>query len=148
MMGKRLKLEERGKTKLKRKKETISLIEAEPQDSWFVWSKSRSGREVVYLRFQITGQHPRLYGPFTSKRQALEFLDKTIERLLDAMSMADSDCSDLMLDEEFRRIWPPIVEYPILEQLSQAKKPQLNAEPLKSARQLLVNSSLERNGAK
>lgn len=100
------------------KRKRISLIEDEPTDGWFVKSKTRRGRHVVYVRFQITGLHPRLYGPFSSKRQGLEFLDRALSRMIEPLAVTDSDSSDRMIDEEFRHHYPPIVEYPILRQVS------------------------------
>lgn len=119
-MGSELKLIVPERAKPKRQK--LDRLEEEPTDDWFVHSKTRRGRPVVYLRFQITGMSPRLYGPFASKRQALLFLEETIVRLYSELAEADSECADQIVAGEFRHAWMPIVEAPILRQLSQRKR--------------------------
>lgn len=96
------------------KRERIVMIETKPDDDWFVQTKTTRGRIVYYLRFQMTGMWPRLYGPFASKRQCLLFLDDGMNELVDGISTLDDCCSQRMIHEECQKIWPPIVEYPIL----------------------------------
>lgn len=98
----------------KPKRERIEVIEAQPKDDWFVRSRTSSGREVWYLRFQLTGQHPRLFGPFKSKHQSLLFLDAGISALLEVLTKLDDECNDRMIHEKCQKIWPPIIEYPII----------------------------------
>lgn len=96
----------------KQKRERIELVETPPQDHWFVQGKTHRGRRVWYLRFQITGQYPRLYGPLPSKRHCLLFLDEMIGRLLEGMSEAEDYCNKRMVNEEFMNVWIPLVEHP------------------------------------
>lgn len=122
-MGKELRLiaSENTKQSPKPKRVKLDRIEEEPRNDWFVHSTTRRGRPVVYLRFQVTGMSPRLYGPFPSKRQALLFLEETIIRLYTELAEADSECNDHRVADEFRHAWMPIVEHPILRQLAQQK---------------------------
>lgn len=102
----------------KPKRERIMLMEVEPNEEWFVRAKTGRGRSVMYLRLQITGLNSRLYGPFPSKRQALLFLDDVLNSMADALSEAGSHCEERSVKRAYQKVWPPIVEYPILRQLA------------------------------
>ncbi len=66
--------------------------------------------------------HPRLFGPFPSKRQSLLFLDDAIGELLEGLTEAESRCDERMVKEECQKIWLPIIEYPLLMQRCSATK--------------------------
>ena len=100
------------------KRERIQLIETKPKDEWFVRARTRRGREVWYLRFEVTGQHPQLFGPFKSKHQCLLFLDDALNAISDFSGDVKDACEKRMLRETCQKIWPPIVEYPLLTQRS------------------------------
>lgn len=98
----------------KPKREQIALIEVTPNENWFVRTTTSRGRVVWYLRFEVTGLNPRLFGPFSSKRDCLLFLDDAINVRADFEAEVMDACEKRMLKEECQKIWPPIVEYPIL----------------------------------
>lgn len=101
----------------RQKREKIKLIETRPTSEWFVESRSRRGRQLIYLRFQITGLNTRFYGPFPSRRQALLFLDDVLGNLRDMLAESDTDCHSRIVSEEFQNIYPPIIDSPVLRQL-------------------------------
>ena len=72
------------------------------------------GRVVWYLRFEVTGMNPRLFGPFSSKRDTLLFLDDAVGAMADFEGEVQDACSKRMVMEECHKIWPPIVEHPVL----------------------------------
>jgi hypothetical protein len=98
----------------KAKRERISLIEVTPKEEWFVRTTTPRGRIVWYLRFEVTGMNPRLFGPFSSKRDSLLFLDDAINAMADFESEVQNACGERMVKEECLRIWPPLVEHPLL----------------------------------
>lgn len=100
----------------KRTRERIGMIEREPGPDWFVPTQTKSGRRVWYLRLNITGMNPRLYGPFRSKHQCLLFLDDAIDVILDNENELQDACIRRMIRETCGKIWPPIVEHPLLTQ--------------------------------
>jgi hypothetical protein len=99
-----------------RKRDRIMMIEAMPTDKWFVRARTNRGREVWYLRFEVTGQHPQLFGPFKSKHQCLLFLDDALDALPDFNNELRDACEKRMLSEKCQKIWPPIIEHPLLTQ--------------------------------
>lgn len=107
---------EEQKPKPKPKRERVQLIETKPKDEWFVRSKTRRGREVWYLRFEVTGQNSQLFGPFLSRHQSLLFLDDALDALSDFSDALRDACEKRMVREKFQKVWPPIVEYPLLTQ--------------------------------
>ena len=109
-------------SKPKLKRERIVLIETKPKDNWFVRSTTTSGRVVWYLRFEVTGQHPQLFGPFRSKHQCLLFLDDALNAICDYSGEVIDACLKRMLRETCQHISPPIVEYPLLTQLHSTTK--------------------------
>ena len=104
------------KTESKPKRERISVIEVRPKEEWFVRTKTFRGKTVWYIRFEVTGMHPRLFGPFPSKRQGLLFLDDAIGELLGGLIEAENRCEKRMVKEECQKVWLPIIEYPLLTQ--------------------------------
>lgn len=114
MMVKALAIVKTEEKTSKPKRERIVFIETRPANDWFVRAKTAKGRQILYLRFVLTGMHPRLYGPFPSKRQALLFLDDMINNLLDMLVESDGDCERRSVKEECQKIWPPLVEHPLI----------------------------------
>jgi len=101
----------------KPKRERIELIEGTPREEWFVRTTTPNGRVVWYLRFEVTGMNPRLFGPLRSKRDCLLCLDNIIDALSDVEAEVVDACRDRMVEEECQKIWPPIIEYPLLRKL-------------------------------
>lgn len=98
------------------KRDRIMMIEAMPKDEWFVRARTIRGRELWYLRFEVTGQHPQLFGPFKSKHQCLLFLDDALDALPDFSNELKDACEKRMLQEKCQKIWPTIIEHPLLTQ--------------------------------
>ena len=115
-MAKALVIVKTEEQKPKPNRERIQIIETKPRNEWFVRSKTSRGREVWYLRFEVTGQHPQLFGPFLSKHQCLLFLDDALDGLSDFSDTLRNACEKRMVREKCQKIWPPIVEYPLLTQ--------------------------------
>lgn len=61
----------------KKKRERLVLIETPPKPEWFVKTREQ-GRTVWYLRFRVTGMHPRRFGPYATRHRALLALDEII----------------------------------------------------------------------
>ena len=99
---------------LKKKREKICLIETQPEADWFVPAKTTRGRQVWYLRFQMTGWNPRLFGPFKSKRHGLLFLDDAINCLQEIESEMVDAANKRIVEEPCSNAWLPIVEHPIV----------------------------------
>ena len=106
----------------KPQRDRIVLIEEKPKDDWFVRTRTSLGREVWYLRFHVTGQIPKLFGPFKSKHQCLLFLDDALDVVSDFEGELVDQCRKRMLHETCQKIWPPIVEHPLVAQLQSATK--------------------------
>lgn len=98
----------------KTKREKICLIETRPEADWFVPARTKRGRQVWYLRFQMTGWNPRLYGPFKSKRQCLLFLDDAIDCLQEHEQEMVDAANKRIVKEPCSKAWLPIVEHPIV----------------------------------
>lgn len=97
----------------KRTRERIVLIETPPTPDWFIQTTTATGRRVWYLRFQVTGLVPRLYGPFASRHQALLALDAMIDKLQDSENEMKDVCEERMLKVKYQKVWPPIIEHPV-----------------------------------
>ena len=65
-----------GTVKPRRKRERIQIMELPPSDEWFQKSLDSFGREVWFVRIQMTGLRTRRYGPFLTKNKGLLFLDR------------------------------------------------------------------------
>lgn len=97
----------------KKEREKIVLIETQPEADWFVPARTKRGRTVWYLRFRMTGWNPRLFGPFKSKRQCLEFLDDAINVIQDCENDVRGKADKRMINEPCAKVWLPIIEYPV-----------------------------------
>lgn len=100
----------------KKKREKICLIETQPEADWFVQAKTKRGRRVWYLRFQMTSWNPRLYGPFKSQRAGLLFLTDAIEILQETESELVDKAYERRIKEPCAHAWLPIVEHPLIRQ--------------------------------
>ncbi|MEQ1792724.1 MAG: hypothetical protein ABL970_00920 [Nitrospira sp.] len=100
----------------------IQQLEQQPSDDWFVTTRTPRGGTRWYCRFRITGLHPRVFGPFPSKRKAVLFLDGAIGLLGEFWTNVD-DIRDRYANEgEFERVnWGPLIEYPFPYFASQKK---------------------------
>ena len=103
-------------SKAKKERERIQLIEVRPSPEWFVRRKDQWGKPAWYLRLSITGLLPRLYGPFSSQRKCLLFLDWAIDELTDVAAELQDHAGKYMLKRPFQhRGWClPIIETPEL----------------------------------
>lgn len=97
-----------------KEREKIYLIEMPPAGNWFVKTKTRRGKTIWYLRLCITGLHPRLYGPFGSKRHGMLFLDEVLDALLVPIADVEAEIGKWKLREPFAHAWLPIVEHPLV----------------------------------
>ncbi len=101
--------------KTKEASESFEWIEERPAPEWFVRVKSYNGRMQWFVRFGITGMAVRLYGPFSSKRQCLRFLNEALRRLMyDGTSMLDESQDTYRLKSE---TYEASFSYPIIERL-------------------------------
>ncbi len=100
-MSKALAIVNRETPSPKKKLEKIGLIETQPEVDWFVPAKTKRGRQVWYLRFQMTGWNARLFGQFRSKRVDLLFLDEVICAILDPMAQVEDYANQCRVKEEF-----------------------------------------------
>lgn len=99
----------------KQPRKRVELLEMRPKDEWFVCSQTERGRRVWHIRLMITGMFPRLYGPFISKRKAVLFLDRVINRILDFSQEFDDYAQELGSNREFERLnWGPLIEHPLM----------------------------------
>ena len=97
-----------------RTQESFCEIEIEPRNEWFVLSKTPSGRTVWYLRLKVTGMYSRLFGPFSSKDDALLCLDEILGLMLNEFSSEIEDvCRKRQVIDDGRDI--PIIERPPLK---------------------------------
>ena len=117
-MRKALAIVKTEEPKPKPKRERIVLIETAPRDHWFVRTTTLRGKVVWYLRFEVTGLSPRLYGPFKSKGQALFFLDDALDALADFEGEVRDACEKRSIKLRYQKVWPPIIEAPVLVQTS------------------------------
>lgn len=95
-----------------RKLHRLWFLERPPSEDWFISIKTPRGATKWFLRFAVTGMFPRLFGPFSSKRQAMIFLDDALIAIGDFWTSVD-DIRNKYADEgEFEHIsWGPIIEY-------------------------------------
>lgn len=92
----------------------IDLLEMPPQDDWFIEDTSQDGKKVWYVRFVITGQRPRIFGPFPSRRAGLFFLDDALNALCEFWTEADGIRDKYACEVEFEHVaWGPLVEHPL-----------------------------------
>jgi len=91
----------------KKTRERICLIETPPKPEWFVRTRV-DGRTVWYLRFTVTGMHPRRFGPFQSRHQALLALDAILDSTEDGEW--ENRASNYIFHRRFHKTWGCIVE--------------------------------------
>jgi len=93
----------------------ISNLETHPSEDWFVCSTTPRGRQIWHCRFAVTGLFPRLYGPFSSKRTAVRFLDAAISTLSEVWAGIDAARDEHSCEGEFQKLhWGPLIEHPLL----------------------------------
>lgn len=97
-------------------RERIELLEERPRADWFVRGTDQWGKPAWYLRLGITGLLPRLYGPFSSRRKCLLFLDRAIDELTNVTAELSDRADTYILKRPFaQRMWcRPIIETPEL----------------------------------
>ncbi len=94
---------------------SIQSLERPPSDDWFVPGTTPRGRRIWYCRFAVTGLFPRLYGPFSSKRKAVCFLDAAISTLNECWAEIDSVRDEHSSEGAFQKLhWGPLIEHPLL----------------------------------
>lgn len=98
----------------KKERETVCLIETQPEADWFVPAKTKRGRQVWYIRFRMTGLNARLYGPFKTKHQCVLFLEDAINEFHDIEYEIENRAIHRMIKEPFAKVWLPLVEHPII----------------------------------
>lgn len=90
----------------------LEFLERPPAADWFIPVKTTGGATKWFLRFAVTGMFPRLFGPFPSKRQALNFLDEALIAMGDFWTSVDDIRNKYANEGEFEHIaWGPIIEY-------------------------------------
>ncbi len=93
--------------------ERIALLEMLPKKEWFIRTTFR-GKVMWYVRLAITGLRPRIYGPFSTKRAGLLFLDGAIDKLADVWDEVNDVEKQYSCRGEFQRVsWGPIIEHPL-----------------------------------
>jgi len=75
----------------RKKRERITIMEVPPCDEWFQQGRDQWGREVWFIRVQVTGLRPRRFGPFPNKRKGLLFLDHLLNDVTDSICSAGND---------------------------------------------------------
>ncbi len=94
---------------------SIRSLERHPSEDWFLAASTPRGRRIWYCRFTVTGLFPRLYGPFSSKRKAVRFLDAAIMTLSECWAEIDSARDEHSCDGEFQKLhWGPLIEHSLL----------------------------------
>lgn len=97
-----------------RQRERIALLERRPEEDWFIAKKTPRGSTKWYLRFEITGLYPRLFGPFSTKRKALLCLEGIHEAMGDFWTEVDEVRDRYANEGEFEKVnWGPIIEHPL-----------------------------------
>lgn len=93
--------------------ERIELLELLPRKEWFIRTTFR-GKVMWYVRFSVTGMRARIFGPFSTKRAGLLFLDAAHDKLADFWSDVDNVATKYSCRGEFQFVsWGPIIEHPL-----------------------------------
>lgn len=93
----------------------ISNLDTQPSEDWFVCSTTPRGRQIWYCRFGVTGLFPRLYGPFSSKRVAVRFLDAAISTLSESLAEIDAARDEHSCEGQVQKLhWGPLIEHLLL----------------------------------
>ncbi len=96
-------------------RESFDWIEERPAPEWFVKVKSYDGSIQWFVRFGMTGMAVRRYGPFSSKRHCLRFLNNALRRIMyDGISELDEAQNDYRIKSE---TYEASFSYPIVERL-------------------------------
>jgi hypothetical protein len=114
---------ERQEPKVKQKRERIQLLEERPKPNWFVRGRDQWGKTVWYVRLEITGLLPRLYGPFPSQHKGLLFLDQVVNQMTDLVAELSDHANRYIVNRPFfqRMCCRPIIEVPELAHRRQFK---------------------------
>ena len=72
----------------RKKRERIEIMEVKPREEWFKRSRDQFGRQVWFLRVEMTGLRPRRFGPFPTKHKGLLFLDHLLDQVGDGIDEA------------------------------------------------------------
>jgi hypothetical protein len=97
----------------RKKRERIQIMETPPCEKWFRRSRDQWGREVWFLRVQVTGLRPRRFGPFPTKHKGLLFLDHMLNEVTDAICNTSNDLD--RYQHPRRRFGLRSGHYPIVE---------------------------------
>lgn len=97
----------------RKKRERIEIMEVPPCEKWFKKSRDQWGREVWFIRVQMTGLRTRRFGPFPTKHKGLLFLDHLLNEVMDAVSSVSSDLGRYQYP--LRRFGLRSGHYPIVE---------------------------------
>lgn len=108
-----IETEKAGTEKRRKKRERIQIMELPPSAEWFQKSRDPFGREVWFLRIQMTGLRTRRFGPFPTKNKGLLFLDRLLDGVADALSDVSSDIERYQFPR--RRFGLRAGHYPIVE---------------------------------
>lgn len=101
--------------KLKPTREKVHYLEMPPREEWFHRATTPRGRELWFLRFSMSGLYPRLYGPFSSKRTAVLFLDGAVGKFMDCWSEFDDVWDRYKIEQEFQFVhWAPLIEHAVV----------------------------------
>ena len=107
----------------RRERQRIWVMETPPREDWFQRVRDELGRDVWFLRLQLTGLRPRRYGPFASKHKGLLFLDHLLDGVTQAICEADNDLAQYWVPSRpygLRRGHYPVVEDELCTSPSQA----------------------------
>ncbi len=97
----------------RKKRERITIMEIPPHEEWFRRARDQWGREVWFIRVQITGLRTRRFGPFPTKHKGLLFLDHMLSEVADAVCGAGNDLERYQFRP--RRFGNRSGHYPIFE---------------------------------
>ena len=57
-------------------------LDRRPDHPWLIRSVNSFGQEEWFLRVEVTGLHPRRFGPMATKEEAFEFFSHVVDELL------------------------------------------------------------------
>jgi hypothetical protein len=108
-----IETEAAGTVKPRKKRERIQIMELPPSDDWFQKSRDSFGREVWFVRIQMTGLRVRRYGPFPSKHKGILFIDHLLNAVVDSMTDASNSLERYQMP--LRRFGARSGHFPIVE---------------------------------
>lgn len=97
----------------RKQRERIQIMEVPPNQEWFQKSRDQWGREVWFVRVQMTGLRPRRFGPFPTKHKGLLFLDHMLNKVTEVICDVTSDLERYQYP--VRRFGLRSGHYPIVE---------------------------------